>query len=1360
MLKTLHLQTLLKSFRRMFVLCCGQRWKHHLLPVTLFWLLTAVPRTGLGHFLGDTKAVLNGCEDHWSLQASMPVLFQITVCVDVRVLTPGPWVAFSYSSVHTPTPELGLEGDQQALYWWLLRVRHTFPLQLSLTNWHRVCLRRDVLRNLFSLEVDGKTVSERTAVAQAIPASGSLRLGCRPWERAPGSVPGEVELYLFRMWADLSSHGPCEDGSLVGWSARYWGLTSARAERRDPNLQCASPAVAGQMFVPRSGGNQANFTTTPAATSTSHMTTQTGSSLVTCAFQQLCSSRDAYFWAVLRVEAVGGDMAEGDVQNLVSDIFSCQNREGFTDFCEDDRNQLQVVQVTCRDKQAIRNTTCDLLLQLSHARPACELHLAAVSALHNSGERRIRVRIQGEVERVGRDLCKPAAPSSGRFVRCTSGSSLDELCQAKKAHKLTCSVIEPDSAPVPQNRGKPCSGQFFAVKIDVNRAFVDTAFLQNLGVYLECRGMPQRLPGCTVMLEMRRPVNICTLDEMLQQLIHRNAGITITQPARRMVVCGPPGLSLRSLLTSNLTWASGTQMSDICQPGNRLLRCDKNEKIGVLLTDSCRPTSQQSSIQSLALATNNLAPVAMTTWPHTAVTLKIVSSSPSEAAQPVVQTVPERTSHNTSSTLTGRAQAGAAMSRPVSLSSLIPVIADIDSTVDTTTVAPEFVLNTVTTAAVFNYTNLNNVTTPTPFPDETPQRTTGATTKSIRAQEEQASKLLDQTRDVSQLNSSQVSQLAEQLGKLLDGPTVSQGVGQMALNIISNLMDGDSRALSASANRLIRAVEDLGVKLVVTGDSEVVSSNSLVLAVKKVDGTKFPPTSVDIYGTNSIQFRGLNRSRSERLGSALGSVFLPPSLGSGLAREKQQQASRVQFCFYTKPSLFLDAALSNQTLVGPVLGSSVANLSISNLTENIEFTIRNINPAQSPQVASCVFWDFSLNGGGGGWSSAGCFLVNATPDYTTCSCDHLTSFAILLDLSRQGLPDHQQARPLTFITYIGCGISAVFLAATLLSYLSFEKLLRDIPAKILVQLCVSLLLLNLLFLLDGWLAQYPSSGLCISTAFFLHYFLLTSFTWAGLEALHMYLSVVQVFLPYLSRYMLKVSLIGWGLPLLVVIVTISVDKDNYGLVPYSKHSDGTSDKFCWLRNDVAFYVGVVAYFLLVFALCLLVFIMVMVQLARIKRQNPHNQSPSRGALTDVRSITGLVILLGLTWGFALFSWGPLVLPFTYLFSIFNSLQGFLVFVFHCAAKENVRRQWRTHLCCGRLRLVENSEWSRTATRSNRTTPVASLWAPHFPSRSSSVISDGTSNGGSVFADSGISDCCSNDVILNEIHRNLPPWREA
>lgn len=79
-----------------------------------------------------------------------------------------------------------------------------------------------------------------------------------------------------------------------------------------------------------------------------------------------------------------------------------------------------------------------------------------------------------------------------------------------------------------------------------------------------------------------------------------------------------------------------------------------------------------------------------------------------------------------------------------------------------------------------------------------------------------------------------------------------------------------------------------------------------------------------------------------------------------------------------------------------------------------------------------------------------------------------------------------------------------------------------------MHLCASLLLLNLVFLVDGWLARYPLPPLCIGTAAFLHYFLLTSFTWSGLEALHMYLSIVQVFTPYLSRYMLKFSLAGWG----------------------------------------------------------------------------------------------------------------------------------------------------------------------------------------------------------------------------------------
>ncbi|XP_006799273.1 adhesion G-protein coupled receptor G2 [Neolamprologus brichardi] len=653
-------------------------------------------------------------------------------------------------------------------------------------------------------------------------------------------------------------------------------------------------------------------------------------------------------------------------------------------------------------------------------------------------------------------------------------------------------------------------------------------------------------------------------------------------------------------------------------------------------------------------------------------------------------------------------------------------------------------LNGTTAEVSLTTTPLTKTTTTTIVAENT-----GTSTTDVQTTDE-AVYLLNQTQDVSLLNASQVSVLVETLEKHLDNPSVSRSV---IIKVVSNLMDSNPEALSKSANRLIHLVDNLGVKLAVTGGDGILSTSSLVVAVKRVNGSNFTTILFDVFNTDHVQFSGPKRTMKSSE-PALASVYLPASLTSGISPEEQKQANSVQFTFYAKNSFFKDASLDNKTLVSTVLGSSVANLSISNLSENIEFAIRNSNPVHKNYTAKCAFWDFTLNSGGGGWSSVGCFVVNSTPEYTICSCSHLTSFAVLLDLSRQELPDQKNTQILTFITYIGCGISAIFLAITLLTYLSFPKLLRDIPAKILVQLCSSLLFLNLVFLLDSWLGSHNNTGLCICTAFFLHYFLLTSFTWAGLEALHMYLSIVRVFTPYLSQYMLKFTLMGWGIPLIIVIIVISVDKNNYGLINYGKHTNDTSDNFCWLSNNIAFYVGVVAYFLLIFILCLLAFIVVMGHLSRIKKQNPHNQSPKRSVMTDLRSVTGLVIILGLTWGFALFAWGPLYLPFVYLFSIFNSLQGFFVFVFHCAIKENVRRQWRTYLCCGKLRLAENSDWSRTFTQNKKTISRSSAITldPKFTSRSSSVVSFGTNSSGSVFADSGISDSSNNDVVLNEIHR--------
>ncbi|XP_031725131.1 adhesion G-protein coupled receptor G2 [Anarrhichthys ocellatus] len=653
----------------------------------------------------------------------------------------------------------------------------------------------------------------------------------------------------------------------------------------------------------------------------------------------------------------------------------------------------------------------------------------------------------------------------------------------------------------------------------------------------------------------------------------------------------------------------------------------------------------------------------------------------------------------------------------------------------------------------------------TSSPLNTTAQALNATTTAAAA-ERQANALLELTRDVSKLNSSQVAQLVSQLENLLSGPTVALALGNTSVHIVSNLLGASPEVLSDSSNSIIGIVDTVGLKLVLDGKAETLLSPAVALSVKPVDGSNFQETFFSISDPNNVQVRGDPRlRRSLRADSSIpqGSIRLPPSLTQDLTDEQQQLATRVQFNFYQESTVYQDRSLGNRKLNSGILGASVANLSIRELQDDVVIILRNSEPVPANFVATCVFWDFTLNDESGGWNQKGCSVRNSTDNETVCGCNHLTSFAILLDLSREPVLSRVQATILTFITYIGCGISAIFLSITLLTYLSFGKLRKDIPSKILIQLCVALLLLNLVFLVDAWLALYPDAvGLCVSTAWFLHYFLLVTFTWMGLEAFHMYLALVKVFNTHISRYMLKLSLISWGVPMIVVIIVIAIDKDNYGLVSYGRFSDGTSDDFCWLKNDIAFFVAVVAYFCIIFLFNLVMFVVVLVQLYRIKRQNPHNVQ-HRTTLQDVRSVAGIIILLGLTWGFAFFAWGPLNLPFMYLFAIFNSFQGFFIFVFYCAVKENVRKQWRTYLCCGRMRLAENSEWSRTATQKTakkssvtRITSLHSSQSNNSSSSSSFLASDSSEliNGiGSPFEDRTITadEDPRGDVVLNEIN---------
>lgn len=68
------------------------------------------------------------------------------------------------------------------------------------------------------------------------------------------------------------------------------------------------------------------------------------------------------------------------------------------------------------------------------------------------------------------------------------------------------------------------------------------------------------------------------------------------------------------------------------------------------------------------------------------------------------------------------------------------------------------------------------------------------------------------------------------------------------------------------------------------------------------------------------------------------------------------------------------------------------------------------------------------------------------------------------------------------------------------------------------------------------------------------------------------------------------------------------------------------------------------------------FIVVLIQLCRIKKKKQLG-AQRKTSIQDLRSVAGLTFLLGITWGFAFFAWGPVNVTFMYLFAIFNTLQG-------------------------------------------------------------------------------------------------------
>jgi len=98
---------------------------------------------------------------------------------------------------------------------------------------------------------------------------------------------------------------------------------------------------------------------------------------------------------------------------------------------------------------------------------------------------------------------------------------------------------------------------------------------------------------------------------------------------------------------------------------------------------------------------------------------------------------------------------------------------------------------------------------------------------------------------------------------------------------------------------------------------------------------------------------------------------------------------------------------------------------------------------------------------------------------------------------------------------------------------------RDRSGKILLNLCISLLLMNLAFLLvvvQEYMDKHSTVvvNMCTGVTVLTHYVVLTSLMWMLVEAINMYQLLITVFATSETKFMCKRMLAAWGMYLIMV----------------------------------------------------------------------------------------------------------------------------------------------------------------------------------------------------------------------------------
>eukprot|EP00055_Hartaetosiga_balthica_P014683 m.82260 g.82260 ORF g.82260 m.82260 type:complete len:1753 (-) comp8664_c0_seq1:716-5974(-) len=366
--------------------------------------------------------------------------------------------------------------------------------------------------------------------------------------------------------------------------------------------------------------------------------------------------------------------------------------------------------------------------------------------------------------------------------------------------------------------------------------------------------------------------------------------------------------------------------------------------------------------------------------------------------------------------------------------------------------------------------------------------------------------------------------------------------------------------------------------------------------------------------------------------------------------------------------LFAESAVNNlqtnETVVGenatfinsPVLSIQVEHDDGSNVFEGtVEFDLPLI-VFERVEEALCSFWIEK-------WETFGCEVVGYDNVTVTCRCTHLTNFALLVKkTSGEGTSAASAAHneALSYISYVGLGLSSVLLLFTMMLFVFHKQLRRDLSRNVLSHLCFTLVVAILIFLFGFERKSSMGSRGCIAIGALLHYFLLSAFCWMLVEGYLFYIRFAVVFVQHkLSDTQKHIRFMAFAYLCPIVLVAITLGS----FTPGTYESEDT----CWLdytNRSIWMFIGPV-----IVVVIINMFFFFKIIHAVVDIQSKHNSDAKENAKQAVRASATFMCVMGLTWILSAFS---LNIVLQYVFVILNAFQGVLIFLFHCLLNRAVR----------------------------------------------------------------------------------------